>query len=287
MLLKKKTFSEYFNMKIFESSKSELLQKISQYPDRYTGIFRPTKPKMKIIQNLTQSHEIKFGDAIEYIMERYFETKGFEILEKQIKTNDGVLNLDQCLKKDNKIIMIEQKVRDDHDSTKKRGQIDNFEKKVYELAAIYGEQNILAYFYFIDPSLIKNKRYYQQELLKIQKNYEVKCQLLYGDELFKEINCLDIWDELIYNLKQWKHNLPEFPEINFDKNAVESFNEIKDIKPIYWLKFFDNEEIIKEIIPVIFPQKKTLFLLKDFFKQNHKQKVYKTLYIKLNTLLED
>lgn len=40
------------------------------------------------------------------------------------------LELDQFAKKDNTYYFIEQKMRDDHDSAKKRGQIDNFEKKL-------------------------------------------------------------------------------------------------------------------------------------------------------------
>ena len=44
---------------IFEKSKPDLLRKVANYPERYTGLFRPTKPKAKIIQNLLQSHEIR------------------------------------------------------------------------------------------------------------------------------------------------------------------------------------------------------------------------------------
>nr|WP_240658196.1 hypothetical protein [Helicobacter pylori] len=33
------------------------------------GIFRPTKPKTKLLQNLLTSHEIKFGDAFERLID--------------------------------------------------------------------------------------------------------------------------------------------------------------------------------------------------------------------------
>ena len=43
-----------------------IYKKMSKYPERYTGIFRSTLPKDKLIQNISQSHEINFGDAMEY-----------------------------------------------------------------------------------------------------------------------------------------------------------------------------------------------------------------------------
>ena len=122
-------FRQIFNETIFEKSKVDLLKKISESPSRYIGLFRPTKPKAKILQNLLQSHEIRFGDAFEHLIEKYLEIKGCELLIKKFTTNEGdKLNIDQCFRKENKRNFIEQKVRDDHDSTKKRGQIQNFEK---------------------------------------------------------------------------------------------------------------------------------------------------------------
>lgn len=57
-------------------------------------------------------------------------------------------------------------MRDDHDSAKKRGQIDNFERKLEALIHHYGEygENIQGYFYFIDEGLNKNQNYYKEEL---------------------------------------------------------------------------------------------------------------------------
>ena len=115
-------FKQIFNETIFEKSKADLLEKISKYPYRYIGIFRPTKPKGRILQNLLQSHEIRFGDAFERIIEEYLRIIGCEILQKKFTNSHGeTLNIDQCFRRDKKVCFIEQKVRDDHDSTKKRG----------------------------------------------------------------------------------------------------------------------------------------------------------------------
>lgn len=105
-----------------------MLEKIAEYPSRYIGLFRPTKPKAKILQNLLQSHEIRFGDPFEKAIEEYLKLKGCEILPKKFTTaNNDTLNIDQCFRYKQKVYFIEQKVRDDHDLTKKRGQIQNFE----------------------------------------------------------------------------------------------------------------------------------------------------------------
>ncbi len=69
------------------------------------------------------------------------------------------------------------------------------------------------------------------------------------------------------------------PETNFDLDAEESFEDIKDLNPTYFRKLFQNEEIFNEIILTIFPEKKTLNLLLKFFEAKSKEKIiYKTLF---------
>ena len=90
-----KLFRNILDKQIFESSKRDLLEKIAEYPERYIGLFRPTKPKAKILQNLLQSNEIRFGDALEIIFEKYFEQLNFINLPKKIKLEEEYLDLDQ------------------------------------------------------------------------------------------------------------------------------------------------------------------------------------------------
>ena len=109
----------------------ELLKTVIKSPHRYTGIFRLTNAKTKLIQNVTQSREIKFGDFMEEIVTEYIALMGYHNLDKNIGNDDAgnALSADQVFKKGNGIYLIEQKIRDDHDSTKKRGQFENFRKK--------------------------------------------------------------------------------------------------------------------------------------------------------------
>jgi len=279
MIMKFEEFKNILNKQIFEESKSALIGKISKYPGRYIGLFRPTKPKAKILQNLLQSHEIRFGDAFEILIEEYLKKLGYEILDKSFSTdNNDKLNIDQCFKKNGKIYFVEQKVRDDHDSTKKRGQIQNFEKKLNEMINKYGEKNLVGVFYFIDPELKKNKNYYEAELKRMSKDYGVTLNLDYGKELFEFLGHSEIWKEILKYLEEWKKEIPEFPETNFDLDAESSFEEIKDLNPSLFRTIFDNEEIFNEIVLTIFPEKKTLKLLLDYFESKAEEKtIYKTL----------
>ncbi len=280
------TFKLIFNKIIFERSKADLITKVSKYPSRYVGLFRPTKPKAKLLQNLLQSHEIRFGDAFEKLIEVYLKEIGYIILNKRLEyKNGGYLNIDQFFKKEKSYFFVEQKIRDDHDSTKKRGQIDNFEKKLETIVKIYGDDNVKGFFYFIDPDLVKNKNYYTDKLTKLSDDYGVKLYVCYGKEFFDIIGEPEIWKEIMIYLKKWRSELPEMPEINFDKNPEDSFEEIKDLSPQVYRKLFDNKELYDEIILTIFPEKRVLKFLLHYFKQQE-QKIYKTLVDKLNSLLD-
>ena len=274
-------FKSIFNKIIFEKSKADLITKVAKYPQRYIGLFRPTKPKAKLLQNLLQSHEIRFGDAFEKLIEEYLKELGYEILDKSFDYGNGdKLNVDQFFKNDDYYFFVEQKVRDDHDSTKKRGQISNFEKKLETIISMYGDDNLKGFFYFIDPDLVKNKNFYKDELDKMSADYGVELFICYGKEFFDLIDESETWEEIIEYLKQWRNELPDTPEVNFDKKPEHSFEEIKDLSPSIYRKLFDNEELYKEIVLTIFPEKKTLDLLKNYFETKDK-KIYKTLVEKL------
>ncbi len=53
------------------------------------------------------------------------------------------------------------------------------------------------------------------------------------------------------------------PEINFDKESKQSFNEIKDLSPSIFRKLFSNTELFEQIVKTIFPENKVLLLLID------------------------
>jgi hypothetical protein len=68
------------------------------------------------------------------------------------------------------------------------------------------------------------------------------------------------------------------PSINFDDDPESTFEEIKSIKVSSFRKLFKNKIICKEILPILFPQNKSLKLLHQYFSQQKEQhNIYKTL----------
>lgn len=259
-------FCAILNKHIFEGEKKELLRRIANNPERFIGLFRPTKPGAKVLQHLLQSHEIRMGDALEEIIEELLTFFGFNTLSKSILDESGeTLSLDQYFTDGKVYFFIEQKVRDDHDSTKKRGQISNFEAKLETLHKKHGAE-LSGIMYFIDPDLSKNKNYYVEELKRLDKFYGVRLNLFYGRELFEYFKYPETWDNILLWLKQWKDNLPELPEINFDSVPKESFEEIKTLELRTWRKVLSNDKLWDEgIMRAVFRDGTTLKLLTSYF----------------------
>ena len=280
-----KRFCSILNKHIFEGEKRELLKNIAERPERFIGLFRPTKPGAKILQHILQSHEIRFGDAFEELIGEILRELGFSILNKSIVGEKGdSLSLDQYYEGKGVYYFIEQKVRDDHDSTKKRGQISNFETKLETLYKKHKDK-LVGIMYFIDPDLSKNKNYYLPELKRLSEFYGVKTYLLYGKELFDYLSKPDLWEQILSWLKQWKDSLPEIPEIDFDKTPKESFEEIKELPIRHWRKLLENEKLWGEgIIRAIFKKGDVLKLVLGFFDKQQ-GKPYKELVELLNEKL--
>ena len=273
-------FCNILNKHIFEEEKRELLRKIADSPQRFLGLFRPTKPNAKILQHLLQSHEIKFGNAMEELLSLFLKQWGYQVFDKIIFPDPSNLkrrlDIDQYFKIKESYYFIEQKIRDDHDSSKKEGQIRNFEKKLEYLYQRH-HQNLIGIMYFIDPDMAKNKDYYLRELKNMQEIYGVKLILLYGKELFEHFKKPDDWNNLILWLSKWKENLPELPDINLDNNPQANFEKIKDLEIRCWRKILENEKLWQEgIIKVLFRNGTTLILIKEFFKKKP-ERVYHLL----------
>ena len=83
---------------------------------------------------------------------------------------------------------------------------------------------------------------------EINEQYGVKLHLFYGKEFFDFLNLN--WYEILDYLKKWKKELLDIPEINFDKEAESTFNEIKNLSPQFFNKIFSNKKIFNEIITI-------------------------------------
>lgn len=240
---------------VYKNAKADLINKVAANPDRYVGIFRPTSPELKLIQNITQSHEISFGDFIEDIITQYLGKYYTNLPKKATYNNEDIL-FDQLFEYDNKIFMIEQKMRDDHDSTKKRGQFENFLKKIIYLKDKYKNNEINAGMWFVDNSLTKNRRYYEKKIAETKMD-GVNIFLFYGAEFTDYLDKIKIWDEMEEYLLLWKNSNDNKIELNFEEDWEETKKELLEFVPAKnWKKIIKNEKVMTEIIPILFPNGK-------------------------------
>lgn len=260
-------FALILNKAIFDRDKIDLLEKVADRPNRFVGLFRPTKPGTKLVQSLLQSREIRFGDAMEKVIEEILHDFGYHILGKHILGTDGKsLKLDQYFTDNINYYLVEQKIRDDHDSSKREGQMRNFEKKIEALHKKHGS-SLIGSMYFIDPDLTKNMNYYKSEIVRIKDIYNINIELFYGSALFNYLGQLPKWDELLLWLTEWKSTLSELPEINFDSDPVQTFEDIKELSLGHWKKIIQNEKLWSEgIIRSIFRDGSTLLLMLNYFR---------------------
>ncbi|BAP39629.1 HpyAIV family type II restriction enzyme [Metamycoplasma canadense] len=225
-----------------------LLENIIANPKRYIGFFRLSNPKTKLIQNITQSREIKFGDFLENLVEKYIQKIGYKILNKNINSNinNEKLKIDLFFEDNNFLYLIEMKVRDDHDSAKKRGQFLNFINKLTAVKQKYLNKKIKAVMWFVDDLLTKNKKYYNQEISSVKiKNCQIF--LCYGKEFLNMVNNGKlIWNELILLLKKYNEenikndvNIPDFG------NSKQILNALLKIKNSAWKKLNSDNQIYK------------------------------------------
>jgi len=257
MIISYEDFKEKLDQKIKtgEDFNLELLETVIANPRRYCGLFRLSNAKTKLIQNVTQSKEIKFGDFIEDLSTDYIQKIGYINKSKDLGTNeDGDrLSADQVFIDKNIIHLVEQKVRDDHDSTKKRGQYSNFCKKVFLIKKIYPGMHIHASMWFVDDGLKKNKNYYEKEMEKFKlENCEL--HLYYGGSFFQDLNNgKEVWDELINYLTQLRVENPNgiFTIPDFG-SSQEMYKSLLNLPIKYWKKLESDKSEYKSLRKELF-----------------------------------
>lgn len=234
MLIEYDEFKNRLNAKLSDNIVLyyELLIKIIRYPYRFIGNFRVTNTKTKLIQYVTQSREILFGYFMEDIVYQYISLMDYNHMNRYIgqSSEDKPLNADQLFREGNTIYLIEQKVRDDHDSAKKRGQFNNFKEKLDLLSSQYPGSLVISVMWFIDNNFHKNKNYYIRSIDSLGNN---NVHLKYGKELFQDIfNRVDVWDELhsylIHYNEESSDEILNIPDLDTSDEVLEALQQLKD-----------------------------------------------------------
>lgn len=224
----------------------ELLKTVIDNPARYCGLFRLSNAKTKLIQNVTQSNEIKFGDLVEEMVTEYIARLGYKNLPKCLGVNENgdELNVDQHFTDGNIIYMVEMKIRDDHDSTKKRGQFNNFVLKINRLKQLHPNKVIFAFMWFVDDALHKNKNYYQERMDE-ETIDGCAMNLYYGYEFFYTLNGgEEAWDEFLGILRRYRQSNTDYMIMVADfGTSIEILNALVRLPSNYWRKLNSNTTI--------------------------------------------
>lgn len=277
-------FEAILNRHVFGRSLEQLLRRLVEHPERFVGLFRPSTPREKILQNLIQAREIKFGDAMEEVVGKILEAGGFERLESpspELEYDHLYFTPDM-----QSVILIEQKVRDDHDSTKRRGQFSNFNQKVETVLRVYPKQKLQAIMYFLDPEFKKNRNFYIKQMEK-HRYPNTQMFLFYGSELFEHINGIHPtsvnWDDIIEWLKQWRSASPSGTVAKGLDTSPEVLDAIAREQPKLLLNLAAHERLWEEgIIREVFANPEPLNTVCDVLegitrrgvsKQRHREQV--------------
>lgn len=238
---------------------TDLLEKIIKDPSRYTGVFRLSNAKTKIVQNVTQSNEIKFGDFMEEIVTEYIGLHGYINLKKRLRSEDGTdLNVDQLFENSENIFLVEQKIRDDHDSTKKVGQFANFLRKI-DFIKKHSKKKLIAIMWFIDEAKRKNKNFYIKEI-EANKINGTEMKLFYGGEFFDFLyDANKSWEQIIRHLIRYREeqskDVIKIPD--FD-TSVEVLEALVNLKETYWKKLNSNSQQFELLRNELFPTRQNL-----------------------------
>ncbi|MEG1648019.1 MAG: hypothetical protein RR325_04575, partial [Bacilli bacterium] len=103
-------------------------------------------------------------------------------------------------------------------------------------------------------SLKKNKRYYLNRMDENKKYDNANIYLFYGNQLFEFLDKISIWNEMVTYLEKWKECGAEDINLNLEINWEETKEEIiNNITKKQWLKLLNNQQVVDEIFPIIFP----------------------------------
>ncbi|MGL5732517.1 MAG: hypothetical protein ACRCXE_00365 [Metamycoplasmataceae bacterium] len=181
--------------KHFDSLDKYLVDKvIKKYSETFNITYNvPLPVKTKIEGTILQTCNIRYGDFLEDVINIFLE-KNYIIINKESKNK----NYDLLFEDSGVIYVGEIKIRDNHDSTKKRGQLENLTKKVKEQKTKNLNKKIVALFYFIDPNQRKNGSWYSNELQNLKNDKLVDDFIIcYGDDLYIKFNLKEEWEKIV------------------------------------------------------------------------------------------
>lgn len=180
---------------------------------RITTSFNIKSFEERLSGSYLTSISIKLGDALEDAFKEYLKEKGAIFLARDFVPHK---DCDQIFQYNDIIFLIEQKIRDDHDSSKKIGQIENYNNKKNIIAS-----KVDKYFsccWFIDPDFVKNKNYYISILNKDELYYGAEIENFLKDKVFHDDRCNGFFEEFLTYIEKYTNEFSIFDISNLTIN---------------------------------------------------------------------
>ena len=148
----------------------QLLNKMKEKPERFLSDFQLQDDSSRFMKILVTSSTIRLGRAFEKIIKAYFEKNKYTNMEEEakFKLNSKKHEIDILVSKNNDILVIEQKIRDDHDKGKKENILKDLKLKWNYIKNKNNTKNVKGILYFVDPILQVNKNHYEKKLQNIR-----------------------------------------------------------------------------------------------------------------------
>lgn len=205
-------------------------------------------------------------------MEDYFE-KLFGFHFHDISKIVNGYKCDQLFEDDNYIYLIEQKIRDDHDTSKRGGQVENFIQKIAALEekCIQKNKKLKAYMWFVDDNFKKNKSFYAEKLSHIGNENTEEVSLYYGRTIVDYIlGNQEIWDNFVTSFIATKTAYTSdisgaINEYDFDNDPDGFvFNNLKKKQPKTLIELFYSNDYA-EVRQSLFSNNLMMNKIKEYF----------------------
>ncbi|MDR3191415.1 MAG: hypothetical protein LBT80_09635 [Lactobacillaceae bacterium] len=240
----------------------KIIDNLIEKPKTIVTLFKTESYEMILLGTLLTSNGIKLGYGIEAVIRELLTENGVTHLEKfstQFETNDGnkeKQELDEHFAIDEKThVMLELKIKDNHDSNKYRVDQDAFIEKIKNLNAQQTDITTYGIFWYISPDERKNQKKVKKEVEKQLPNLATVVGAGEIKDAFPEQTqnkLSNLYDNLIKIMIEWRQRTGGIPDLNFEDHSHKVIAKFQSLSEHKRLKLFGNADVVKYIFPIIF-----------------------------------
>ncbi|WP_416738019.1 HpyAIV family type II restriction enzyme [Mycoplasmopsis meleagridis] len=267
--MKYEEFENEIKLKLNNKIGPRLLLKIINSPYRYYSLLNPFDFKIKLKQSFLRTQENDYFKYINQLIDLFFAQKGYqqsenlflvkndnkEFLEEENNQEEYVkIRFNHSYLSEEEIIFIWQRKRDDLSIKKADELFENCIKQISLLIDKFKDKKIKFYLWFMEDNFVQNKFIFNELCdKKAQLGNNIKFNVFYGSELFKEFADEEFWISMEINQTKFKLNnqnlFNELPNLDTDPETYEFMLTLSNSA---WEKLISQEKIYIEIRKQLF-----------------------------------